>query len=180
MVSGTKDPNSRWTWVSLLVALETWGSVSLTPWEGKSLCPCSQGGSVSTWPHFLGRSVMLMDILHRQWVQQCQAWGRTPWPSTFRLKQTFGQEWTSKLTHWFLPLFPRVQTFVGFNTSVVWFFPLLPEELSLFLGKNLFYFCFGIFVQNQIKCIIFPWSTPTTLKSKVFSQFKFVIPSGRQ
>lgn len=156
-----------------------WWSMSLIPWERKSLCPCSQGVSISTWLHFLGRSVMLMDILHREWVQQSQARGRTPCSSTFRLKQTFGQEWTSKLTHWFLLLFPRVQTFVGFSTLAVFFF-LLPEGLSSFLGKTHFYFCFSILLQNLIKHIIFTMSTPMALKSKIFSQFKFVIPCGRQ
>lgn len=104
-----------WSW-------GTWWSVSLTPWEGKSLCPCSQGASASTGLHFLRRSVMLMDILHREWAQQSPAWGKTPCSSTFRLKQAFGQEWTSKLTHWFLLLFPRVQTSLSFNTSAVFYF----------------------------------------------------------
>lgn len=117
--------NSKWTWVSLLVALEQGNVVKYVPHtlrEEITVLAPKESLSISTWLHFLGRSVILMDILHREWVQQSQARGRTPCSSTFRLKQTFGQEWTSKLTHWVLLLFPRVQTFVGFSTLAGFFF----------------------------------------------------------
>lgn len=124
---------------------ETLWSEILTLWERNHsvlspLCLCLP---VAPPP---GEAVMLALALHRDWVRQCQAWGRKHCFSSFGLKRTLA------LTCW-LPPMASVQTFVSFNTSL--FFSLLSKGLSPGESPLLFPHLFWLFVVKPDKTYTF-------------------------